>query len=472
MTELTGRVLYPGDPGWDAARVGFAKWADYEANLPRAVVFCQDKYDAANAINWARKNGAPFRVRCGRHNYEGYSSLLKDGIIIDVSDINQVYLNHDRTLAVVGAGIDMEDLFEKLGAANVTIPAATGPTVGLAGLTLGGGFGVTSRKWGLTCDNLIDIELVNAAGEIIHANAEHHSDLFWACRGGGGGNFGVVTAFTFHVHKVKNVAVYDITWSWDQFESLVTLWQTWAHDADDGLSSALALLAPQTIAGKPNQPGKVNMYGQYTADDADLPHIHDLMQPLFDVAKPIETPQINIVPHLIGTRIILGVDATKPMALLVKHSDDQIFKSTSALAYGLFSADVIKMLKQGLESVPPLSVAPSQPSMIQLLGGGGYVSRILTDATAVYHRKAQFVVQYDAYWTAPEDGHKTLGWIKELRNTLQPYTRGAYVNYQDDSIKDWLRAYYEDNLERLVEIKCKYDPDNIFNFQQSIPLKL
>jgi FAD/FMN-containing dehydrogenase len=470
--ELTGRVLSPGDPGWDAARQGFAKWANYQDNLPRAVVFCQDKHDVSNAVKWARQHNLPFRARCGRHNYEGYSSLVKDGIIIDVSDISQVYLNHDRTLAMIGAGIDMEDMFEKLGAANVTIPAATGPTVGLAGLTLGGGFGVTSRKWGLTCDNLIDIELVNAEGEIVHVNEEHHPDLFWACRGGGGGNFGIATAFTFRVHKVNNVAVYSINWTWDQFEPLVARWQTWAHDTDDGLSSALALLTPQTIAGQPSQPGVINMYGQFTADDANLPRIHDLMQPLFDVAKPSDEPQIQIVPHLIGTRIILGVDTTTPMELLAKHSDDQIFKSTSALAYDLFSADVIKMLKQGLEGVPPLSAVPSQPSMIQLLGGGGQVSRIPTAATAVYHRKAQFVVQYDAYWAAPDDGPKTLAWIEALRDSLLPYTRGSYVNYQDDSIKNRLQAYYEDNLPRLMEIKRKYDPDNFFKFQQSIPLSL
>ncbi len=461
MTELTGRVLYPNDPGWETARHGFAEWADYDANMPKAVVFCQDTRDVVNAVQWVRENSVPFRVRCGRHNYEGYSSLVKDGLIIDVSEMSQVHINADRTEAVIGAGIAMEDLLETLGDSGVTIPAATGPTVGLAGLTLGGGFGVTSRKWGLTCDNLLDVALVLADGKVVHANEEENPDLFWACRGGGGGNFGIATAFTFRLHKVNNVVVYTIGWGWDQFEALVGRWQTWAPQVDDGLSAGLALLTT----------GSISMYGQYTADDEELPRFSSLLQPLFEAAPPISV-SIQTVPQLIGSRILLQLDPTNPMQLLEAHSDEQIFKSTSALAYAPFSPDVIAMMKQYLEQAPTLDCAPSQPSMVQLLAGGGYPSRIAPEATAVFWRQAQFVVQFDAYWTSPADGSKTIAWIEAFRQAMQPYTRGAYVNYQDDSLQDWLRLYYGDNLERLVKIKQEYDPKNFFNFPQSIPLEL
>lgn len=461
MAELTGRIVYPHDPGWDTARYGFALWADYEANRPRAIVFCQDAQDVSHAVLWAREQQVPFRVRCGRHNYEGYSSLVKDGIVIDVSSLDTVRVDRDRNEAVIGAGIDMENLFEALGDLGLTLPVATGPTVGLAGLTLGGGFGVTSRKWGLTCDNLTAVELVDARGEIIHADAEHNADLFWACQGGGGGNFGIATTFTFKVHPVRNVVVYDIGWNWDQFEPVVSRWQTWAPDVDDGLSSALALLATGTI----------HMYGQFTADDDELPRISSLLQPMFEAGAPASV-SIQAAPHLIGTRIILKVDPVNPVVRLKKHSDNQIFKSTSALAYEPFRPETIQLMKQFLEKAPPLACVPSQPSMVQLLGGGGYPSRIATDATAVFHRKARFVVQYDAYWTSPADSTGTVDWIEDFRNAMDPFTRGAYVSYQDDRIKDWLRAYYGDNLERLIEIKRKYDPDNVFSFPQSIPLSL
>jgi FAD/FMN-containing dehydrogenase len=461
MTELTGRIISPGDPGWETARHGFAAWADYAQNMPRYVVFCQNTQDVSNAVRWARENNAPFRVRCGRHNYEAYSSLVKDGIIIDVSDMDAVSVSMDKQTARIGAGIDMEEMFEKLGACGVTIPAATGPTVGLAGLTLGGGFGVTSRLWGLTCDSVLEFEVVNASGEVIYANREINPNLYWACKGGGGGNFGIVTSFLFQAHPINNVAVYSITWPWEAFEPLVATWQQWAHDVDEGLSSALALVVT----------GSINMYGQYTASDEDLPKIQQLLAPML-AAAPATAVSIQLAPAVIGTRVILGLDPTNPTELIDTHSDMQIFKSSSALAYEYFSPDTISLLKRLLESYPPLDCSPSQPSMVQLLGGGGYVERIGPTETAVFWRQAKFVVQYDAYWTSPNDGERTVNWIEGVRRTMQPYTIGAYVNYQDDSIQDWLAAYYGGNLERLVEVKREYDPENVFNFPQSIPLSL
>jgi|SRR5579871_473009 len=460
-TELTGRVLTPGDPGWEAARHGFAAWADYDANVPKAVVFCQKSQDVANAVRWARANKTPFRARCGRHSYEGYSSLVKGGLIIDVSALTSVHVSQDKKVTVVGAGLQMMELFEALGELGLAVPGATGPTVGLAGLTLGGGFGVTSRKWGLTCDNLLDVELVNAEGEIVHASEKENPDLFWALRGGGGGNFGIATAFTFTAHPVSNVAVYSLTWAWDVFESLLGTWQTWAPDVEDGLSSALALLVTGTI----------NMYGQFTADDQDLPRISQLLAPMIQAAPPIAL-SVQIVPHLVGTRVIMELDPRNPQSSLIPHSDDQVFKSTSSFAFAPFPSEAIQLLKGHLETAPALSCTPSQPSMVQLLGGGGAPSRIPPEATAVFARQAKFVVQYDAYWTAPEDGAATIAWIEALRSAMLPYTRGAYVNYADDSLPDWARAYYGTNLERLVAVKQKYDPDNVFAFPQSIPISL
>ncbi len=167
MTQLTGRVIKAGDPGWDGARKGFAASAKYDDNAPSAVVFCQSIQDVSNAVRWARENNKPLRARSGRHSYEAYSSLVKDGIIVDVSDMDTVSISADRATAVVGAGIVMAELFEALNQVGVTIPLATGKTVGISGLTLGGGFGVTTRKWGLTCDSLVSVEIVLADGECV-----------------------------------------------------------------------------------------------------------------------------------------------------------------------------------------------------------------------------------------------------------------------------------------------------------------
>ena len=462
MTKLTGRVIYPGDVGWEAARRGFALWPDYEEFTPRAVVFCQDTTDVANAVRWARENHVPFRPRCGRHNYEGWSSLVKDGLILDVSDMDSVRVSRDAATARIGAGIDMLDLAEALGQVGVTFPLATGKTVGLSGLTLGGGFGVTTRKWGLTCDSLTEVELVTAEGKTVRASADENQDLFWASCGGGGGNFGIATAFTFKTHKVGNVAVFSITWPWEAFEAVVSAWQKWSPHVDDGLTSFVTLLTTRSLT----------MQGQFTPDtDADLPHINTLLAPMLAAAGPLSV-NIQMLPNLSAARLFMGVDPLQPEWRVQKHSDSQIFKSSSALAYHPFPAKAIALLKARLEACPPLSAAPSQPSMIQLLGGAGAMSRVPREATAVWHRAAQFVVQYDAYWTAPENGKATLEWINAFRRDTIPYTVGAYVNYADDQLINPLCQYYGDHLARLVEIKRRWDPDNVFQFPQSIPLSL
>lgn len=462
MTELTGRVIYPGDDGWDEARHGFARWPNYAAHMPRVIVFCQDAADVSNALLWARENGVPLRPRCGRHNYEGWSSLVKNGIIIDVSDMDSVRVSRDAGTARVGAGIDMLDLSESLGQIGVTFPSATGKTVGLSGLTLGGGFGVTTRKWGLTCDSLVEAELVTADGQIVRASAAENPDLYWACRGGGGGNFAIATSFTFQVHKIGNVAVFSISWPWEAFETVVNAWQAWAPEVEDSLTSFMTLLSTRTLT----------MQGQFTPDsDADLPRINQLLAPILAAAGP-QSVNIQMLPNLNASRLFLGVDPLQPEWRVQKHSDDQIFKSSSALAYQPFPPEAIALVKSRLEACPTLSAAPSQPSMIQLLGGGGAMGRIAKDATAVWHRQTKFVVQYDAYWTAPEDGKKTLEWITDFRREMTPYTVGAYVNYADDRLVNPLQQYYGDNLKRLVEIKQKWDPQNVFHFPQSVPLSL
>ncbi len=461
MAELTGRVITPGDPGWDSARRGFNTRIDYDAATPQAIVFGQGAYDVANAVRWARERRVPLSVRSGRHNYEGYSSLARGGVIIDVSEIDGVRMDGPEGMAVVGAGIDMLRFVETLWEKGVTVPAATGPSVGLAGLALGGGFGITSRKFGLTCDSLVNVELVDARGEVLNASEHEHPELFWACRGGGGGNFGIVTSLAFQAQRVGLVAAFNISWTWDQFDQIVSLWQSWAPDVDDGVTSLLRLTVDR----------QVTLIGQYTADASDLPRLSGLLAPMMSAAAPTSV-SIQVAPFIVAARMFFGVDPLNPLWAVQTHGDREIYKSTSALAYEPFTPDAIRTLREHLEAVPPLSAPPPEPSMVQLLGGGGAPSRIAPDATAAVHRQARFIVQYNSFWTAPQDAQKTIDWVVGFRRAMLPYTRGAYVNYHDSTIADWPRAYYGSNLERLVRVKKRYDPDNVFSFPQSIPTSL
>lgn len=464
MTSLTGRVLYPGDPGWEDARKNYDTRFDVQ---PRAVVYCQGAADVAGAVRWARANDVPFRARSGRHSYEGYS-LIEGGLVIDLGDMDNVSVDREAGTADIGAGIYMLECSEWLGEVGVTIPLATGPTVGLGGLTLGGGFGLTSRKFGLTCDSLLAVEMVDARGEVIRASAQEHPDLFWACRGGGGGNFGIATRFTFRVHPVSLVAAFMVQWNWDQFDDVVANWQTWAYEVDDGVSGALQLVTDGTI----------KLYGMFTPDSPqDLPRLQDLLAPLIAAVPPAAPPTIQTLPFVLAARLFFGegdqtVSVQDPVWAVHVHSDGQIYKSTSAAAMAPLSPDAIETLRQFLESVPPLSQPAVQPSMVQLLPGGGAPGRVAPDATAVYLRQARCIVQYDAFWAAPADGPVTMAWVESFRTAMLPYTHGAYVNYVDSLLPDYLRAYYGPNLERLVQVKAKYDPENVFRFPQSIPTSL
>jgi FAD/FMN-containing dehydrogenase len=460
VNQLTGRVLKCTDPGWDDARHGFGARFDYDSNQPSAIVFVENTQDVVNAVKFARSAGLPLRARCGRHNYQGYSSLVKGGIIVDVSELDQVSVSLDRTVATVGAGLDMLTLTEKLADVGLGLPLATGPSVGLAGLIQGGGFGITTRRYGLMCDNVIGCEVVDANGVILEVSATSHPDLFWALRGGGGGNFGIVTRFTLTPYPIGMVGLFNLTWQWSDFEAVVDKWQRWNFAAPVALTSLLTL----------HVDGTVRVEGQFTPDPEELPTLGAVLAPMLTAPTPISVQSMT-VPSIIAARMTFGVAPAAPEWAIKPHVDKQLFKSTSAIAKEFMPAEGIASMKKWLESVPPLSAAPSQPSMIQLLGGGGgKATEVAADATAVFHRDVALVVQYDGYWTAPEDAQPTIDWVIAMRKSLFPYAQGAYVNYQDDSLgDDWLEQYYGGNLPRLRKIKRQYDPTNFFSFPQSIP---
>ncbi len=462
MQQLTGRVLDPSSPGWDAARHNFRLSVDYTKLVPKNLVFCQHVSDVQNAVRFARANGLPIRARSGRHSYEAYS-LVGGGVIADVSEMDEISVDAQAGTARVGAGVFCLDLHENLYDVGLTIPAASGGSVGIAGLALGGGFGVTSRKYGMTCDNIVGVHMVNANGEHVHANAQENPDLFWACRGGGGGNFGIVTSFDFKVNPIGLVAMCKIEWRWDDFIAVVDAWQHWAPNAPDNLSTFLRLAVD----------GVITLYGVLTPDaPAELAGFSTLLAPMLAAAPPTSV-EVHMMPYSATAAVFAGADPTKPEWMLHPHNDRQQFKSTSAVAFETFPPEALALLKAQIDAAPPQTDwDTNEPSMIQMLAGGGAPGRVPIDATAVPHRKGKFIMQYDTYWTDPSDQQKSETWIEGVRTAMLPYAHGAYVNYVDHNIADYLDAYYGPNLQRLVQVKAAVDPDNVFNFPQSIPTKL
>ncbi len=287
---LTGRVIWPEDPAYEVARQSFnARFSRF----PAAIVVCDNTEDVQNAVRWARQQGLPLRARSGGHSYEAFS-LIDDGLVIDVGGLSEVAVDVERGEAVIGAGVRMLDLYRRLADHGVTIPGGTCPGVGIAGLTLGGGLGFLSRQYGLTCDNLLAVDLVDADGVALRASEQEQPDLFWALRGGGGGNFGIATAFTFRVHPIDDVTICTVTWPWDDVEDVLDTWQSWAPFVNERLCVALAVAHPSA--------GAISATGLFTGSTTELP---TLLEPLLQAGTP-EEPVIQSLPFVAAAEQFAG----------------------------------------------------------------------------------------------------------------------------------------------------------------------
>src|SRR5215207_418225 len=436
--DLTGRVIWPQDPDYDVARQSFnARFSHF----PAAIVVCDNTTDVRNAVRWARGKGMPLRARSGGHSYEAFS-VVNDGLVIDVGGLTGVDVDESRGEAIVGAGVRLLDGYRRLWEHGVTIPAGTCPSVGIAGLTLGGGIGFLSRQHGLTCDNLVAIELVDAEGRTLRASEEQHPDLFWAMRGGGGGNFGIATAFTFRVHPIGDVVLCTVTWPWDDVPEVFDAWQRWAPFTDERLSVALAVAHPSA--------GTISATGLFTGAATELP---SLLGPLLQAGTP-GAPVIQSLPYFTAVEQLGGPPIT---------NGSLRFKNSSAIAYEPLPAAAITTL------VDHLRAAPFDSDLVGFFPLGGAVAAIDPAATAFPHRRAHFDLQFQTYWWDDAAAEASLAWVRDVRMAMVPYTTGAYVNYIDADLPDWESAYYGTNLARLERVKKDYDPDDVFNGPQSIP---
>ncbi|WP_376769529.1 FAD-binding oxidoreductase [Paenibacillus plantarum] len=441
QTGLTGRVIFKGDPGYDVAR---KNWDPHTDRFPKVFVFAQRTKDVANAIRWARKNNVPIRPRSGRHALETNLSQVNGGIVIDVSDMKKIQLNRKLGTVVVGSGNRVGRIVSTLVRRGFMAPFGDSPSVGIGGITLGGGIGPLQRTVGLICDNLLAIEMVDANGKVIHANKKCNSDLLWASRGGGGGNFGVYTKYKFKVRRApKTATVFQITWPWNQFEEVVKAWQRWAPFTSTKLGSELSV--------GPKIGGNVSMIGLYLGSKKEAIR---LLEPITSVGTP--TKNIRLLPYAEVTKILLVPDP-----VLTQKFSNQF---SSGFGRRPFPDKAFKTMREFLEKAEGNTTAG-----FYFLNWGGAVSRVAPRATAFYWRKADFYVEWNTSWVKPSHAAKNIALTRETRRKLQPYIVGSYINVPDQGIKNSGSVYYGKNYERLRKVKAKYDPNNVFNNPQSIP---
>ncbi|MDN3238154.1 FAD-binding oxidoreductase [Glycomyces tritici] len=434
--RFEGEVLDAGSPGYEAARLPAVP--GFDDIRPQLVLRCRSVADVVLALGCARESGVHIVPRGGGHSFAGRSTT--DGIVLDLSHLDEITV--DGELARIGAGARLARVYEALHGHGRTLPAGCGPTVGIAGLTLGGGFGLLGRKYGFTADSLVGAQVVLADGRVVDCDQEREPDLFWALRGAGGGQFGVVTDLVFATVPEPVAMPFAMHWARTDAAAVIAAWQRWAPDAPDDLTANL------TLAADPGGPGEVVLFGASlltaaatrelltgfraaTAADADLaigearPY-HGLKAALAE-QDPHERPAS-------GLRIRSECFAT------------------------LMRPRTIRAL------IDAFAEHRDERRRLTFMPMGGAYNRVPASATAFAHRGERYLVEQVA-----EAGS---AWVDASWAIAHADGSGrVYPNFPDPALEDGPAAYHAENLPRLAAVKAAYDPGRLFTFPQSIPLR-
>ncbi len=459
--RLSAPLLRPGTPGY-GARVQLYNPRFDATRHPAAIAACKTSEDVAACVRFASDARTPLHLRAGGHSYGGWSS--GPGLVVDVSAMSSVVVDTAAFRARIGAGARLAQVYDALARKGVALAAGSCPTVGITGLTLGGGVGVLSRAYGLTCDAVRSVQVVTADGTVREVDAQHDPDLFWALRGGGGGSFGVVTAFTVEVRPAPTVNTFFLSWPDSNAEVVLLSWQDWMAHADNRLWSTCKLLADPVRVGL-----RALIAGTWIGPSVELD------SQLSRVRRAVGAPQVAAQRR--------ALSYGQAMLLEAGCSDESVDQCLSG-ALGPAKRQPFSATSSILaEPLPPAGAAAAVGSaraglgVAHLVEGGisfdalgGKVADIAPADTAFVHRRAVATVQYTATWgspardPAPFDAH-----VRGQRASLVPWAgTSAYVNYADPAITDYAKAYWGDNYPRLQAVKGRYDPANLFTFDQAV----
>jgi FAD/FMN-containing dehydrogenase len=455
---IAGDVIPSDAPDYELVRK--PAMARFENVRPNAVVLCRTPADVSATIAFARRIGLQIAIRSGGHSVAGHSST--EGIVVDVTPMSTVSVKDG--VATVGAGVRLGDLYDALQEHGLTIPAGCGPSVGIAGLTLGGGIGILGRKCGLTCDHLLRAQIVLADGRVVECDEHQHEDLFWGLRGAGGGNFGVVTSLVFRTVRALPSTVFQLVWPLDHASALVEAWQGCAPTAHDGLDATLRLINP----GNRGQGPQVDVVGAAVGSEAAAAEfIGDLTARAG--TKPVGAWRQQL-PYREAKRCldeIGSLQREQPPADL-PAPPGHLFTRSEFFRQPL-PRDTITELVENLSR----GVITGHTREVNFLPWGGAYNRVRADATAFPHRAELFLVQHvldvtPQASTSQRDAGRS--WLAQSWALVHPWgSGGVYPNFPDPDLQDWALAYYGENYDGLVRVKALYDPENFFRFHQSLP---
>ena len=436
---MDGELLTSDTPGYEAVR---RPWAGrFHHVRPAAIARCASPADVAAAIAAARRDGTPLAVRAGGHCFAGRSSTT--GLLVDVGPMDAVHVHGDHV--TTGAGALLGPVYDALAARGLAIAAGCGPTVGIAGLTLGGGLGILGRRHGLTSDGLAAAEVVTADGRIVACDAEREPDLFWALRGAGGCRVGVVTSLTLRTLPAPVTTTLHARWAWADGPAVLEAWQHWAPDAPDDLAASLLVTAGPDPAAAP----EVHVFGAFLGGRAEAASLLGAL-----AAPPPASADLHELPFR---------DAKHRLA---EHGpgeeapDDAHTWARSEFVRGTLPADVGRALLDHLAS----GRMPGEWRVLDLTPWGGAYNRVPEHATAFAHRAERFLVKHEVTVDAGA-GDDARAWLDRSWDIVHPWGSGrVYPNFPDPALDDHATAYHGANVERLRRAEATYDPDGLFRW--------
>ncbi|MFC4031617.1 FAD-binding oxidoreductase [Streptomyces polygonati] len=462
---LRGRLVLPSDTGYDVARQLYM--SEFDRVRPCAVVRCESAEDVRTSLAFAADHRLPAVPRSGGHSTAGWSTT--PGLVVDVSRLDTVEFGAETI--TVGAGTQFVDLLAATAPRGLAVPGGMNPTVGLGGFVQGGGFGLLTRRYGMACDRVVSAEVVLADGRVVRCSQDEHPDLYWAVRGGGGGNFGVVTRFELRPARVSRMVNYTVTWPWDGALRALSGWQRWVSRSGGELGSSLLVVLPDAA---PAATPLVMVIGGWTGSGEALEASLDALAA--EVGSP---PAVRDVRDLTYREAMTQWYECAGKTLAESHTVGHNPEAT--LPRGAHQRSRNRLFGRGIPDSGLASVlsafdADRRAGHTRVLNGfalGGEANRPARTDTAYVHRDTEFLFAFgDAIpGGAPDEEEKAAGeaWTDRVFAAADPYANGeSYHNYLDPRLADWRRAYYAENYERLSRVKDAYDPARFFRFPQAI----
>ncbi len=440
-----GAIVGPAHADYDTAR---RVWNGMIDRYPALIVRCAETADVAAAVRFAVDRGLPVAVRGGGHNVAG-NATCDNGLVIDLSPMKRITVDREARIARAEPGLTWREFDAAAAQAGLATTGGLVSSTGIAGFTLGGGIGWLMRRYGLTCDNLLSAELVTVDGEPVTASERTNADLFWGLRGGGG-NFGIVTEFSYRLHPVTSVFGGLVLHEASRAAEVLAFFRGFVAAAPDKLTALAAFLTappapfvPAELQGKPAVALVVCYAGDLAEGEQIVAPLRRFGPPRADVIGPLPYPALQQM-----------FDASAPAGLR-----------------NYWKSGYLRALDDGaLETiVAHATQAPSPLTQVHVHQMGGAVGRVAPDATAFVHRRAPFVLNIVGTWAEPAADDANLMWVRDFWSAIEPATEGVYVNFLGEEGEERVRAAYSPGVyERLVALKDRYDSGNVLRFNQNV----